>query len=155
DQGDEHALPFILFHFARIELLTGDWELAGKHARESHETTVQNELAVHVPYSLVVEAVVDAHLGLVEPARAQIEEGLRLADEFGVRSAGLELLGILGFLELSLGNAREADSAFARLAAGVEQSGLREPALFRSRGDAIEAKIGLGRLDDAEALLAE
>ena len=155
DQGDEHALPFILFHFARIELLTGDWERARAHARESRETTLQNELAVHFSYSLVVEALVDAHLGLVEPARAKIEEGLKLADELGSRTAGFELLAILGFLELSLGNAREADRALGRLAAAVEETGLREPALFRFQGDAIEAKIVLGQLDDAEALLAE
>jgi DNA-binding CsgD family transcriptional regulator len=155
DQGDEHALPFILFHFARIELLTGDWEQARKHARESHETTVQNELAVHLSYSLVVEALVDAHLGLVEPTREKIEEGLKLAGELGSRSAGFELLAILGFLELSLGNAREADRALGRLAAAVEETGLREPALFRFHGDAIEAKIALGKLDDVEELLAE
>jgi DNA-binding CsgD family transcriptional regulator len=155
DHGDEHALPFILFHLARIELLIGDWELARKHARESHETTLQNELAAHLSYSLVVEALVDAHLGLVEPARAKIEEGLRLAAELGSRSPGFELLAILGFLELSLGNAREADRALDRLAAGVEESGLREPAVFRFRGDAIEAKIGVGRFDDAAAMLAE
>ncbi len=155
DQGDEHALPFILFHFARIELLTGDWELAAKHARESRETTLQNELAVHFTYSLVVESLVEAHLGLVEPARAKIAEGLRLADELGSRSAGFELLAILGFLELSLGNAREADRALGRLATAVEETGLREPALFRFHGDAIEAKIALGQLDEAEALLAE
>jgi DNA-binding CsgD family transcriptional regulator len=155
EQGDEHALPFILYHFARIEILTGDWELAGKHARDSRETTLQNELAVHLSYSLVVEALVDAHLGLVEPARAKIEEGLRLAEELGSRSAGFELLAILGFLELSLGNAREADRALGRLATAVEESGLREPALFRFHGDAIEATIGLGRLEDATAMLAE
>jgi hypothetical protein len=134
EQGDEHALPFILFHFARIELLTGDWELARKHARESREATLQNELAVHLSYSLVVEALVDAHLGLVEPARSKIAEGLRLADELGSRSAGFELLAI---------------------PTAIEESRLREPALFRFRGDAIEAKIGLGQLDDAAALLAE
>ena len=110
---------------------------------------------MHLSYSFVVEALVDAHLGLVESARAKIEEGLRLADELGVRSAGFELLGILGFLELSLGNARDADRALDRLAAAVEETGLREPSLFRFRGDAIEAKIVLGQLDDAEALLVE
>ena len=35
DRGDEHSLPFILYHFARIELLTGDWQQARNHARES------------------------------------------------------------------------------------------------------------------------
>ena len=155
DQGDEHALPFILYHFARIELLTGDWEQARNHARESRETSLQSGLEMHISFSLVVEALVDAHLGLVEQARAKIEEGLKLADEFGSRPAGFELLAILGFLELSLGNAREADRALGRLAAAVEETGLREPALFRFHGDAIEAKITLGQLDEAEAMLAE
>ena len=155
DQGDEHALPFILFHFARIELLTGDWEQARDHARESRETSLQSGLEMHISFSLVVEALVDAHLGLVEHARAKIDEGLKLADEFGSRPAGFELLAILGFLELSLGNAREADRALGRLAAAVDETGLREPALFRFHGDAIEAKITLGQLNEVEALLAE
>ncbi len=155
DRGDEHALPFILYHFARIELLTGDWEQAAIHAHESRETTLQSGLAMHYAFSLVVEALVDAHLGLVESARAKIEEGLTVADELDVRSAGFELLAILGFLELSLGNAREADRALGRLAAAVEETGLREPALFRFHGDAVEAKIVLGQWDEVEALLAE
>ncbi|HEX4745884.1 MAG TPA: LuxR C-terminal-related transcriptional regulator, partial [Gaiellaceae bacterium] len=155
DRGDEHALAFILYHLARIELLIGDWERAGKHARESHEATVQNELIVHLPFSLSVEALVDAHLGLVDSARTKIEEGRKRADERGTRSAGFELLATLGFLELSLGNAREADEALGRLAAAVDESGLREPALFRFHGDAIEAKIALGQLDEVEALLDE
>jgi DNA-binding CsgD family transcriptional regulator len=154
DRGDEHALPFVLYHFARIELLTGDWERARIHARESRETTLQSGLAMHYSFSLAVEALVDAHLGLVESARANIEEGLEVADELGSRSAGFELLAILGFLELSLGNAREADRALGRLAAAVEESGLREPALFRFHGDAIEAKIALGQWDEVEAQLA-
>jgi DNA-binding CsgD family transcriptional regulator len=103
----------------------------------------------------VVEALVDAHLGLVESARAKIEEGLKRADAFGSRPAGFELLAVLGFLELSLGNARDADRALCRLAAAVEETGLREPALYRFHGDAIEAKIALGELDDVEALLVE
>ena len=110
---------------------------------------------MHYTFSLVIEALVDAHLGLVEPARAKIEEGLKVADELDVRSAGFELLATLGFLELSLGNAREADRALGRLAAAVEESGLHEPALFRFHGDAIEAKIVLGQLDEVEALLAD
>jgi DNA-binding CsgD family transcriptional regulator len=155
DRGDEHALPFILYHVARIELLTGEWERARQHARESYETTVQNELAVHLPYSLAVEALVDAHLGLVESARARIEEGLKQAQQLGNATAGLELLATLGFLELSLDNAREADEALGRVAAAVEESGLREPALFRFHGDAIEAKIALGQLEEVAALLVD
>ena len=57
-----------------------------------------------------------------------------------------------GFLELSLGE--PADGAFDEVRAGVEASGLREPALFRWQADAIEAYVVAGRGDDARAVAA-
>ena len=153
EQGDEHALPFILFHLARLEVLTGEWEAAGRHAQEAYEATLQSGQTSELPFSLLIKALVDAHLGLVEPARAAIEEGLAIAESVGVLPAALELLAVRGFLELSLGNATEADSALARLAMAAEQAGYIEPTLFRFHGDAIEAKLILGRRDDAGALL--
>ena len=153
ERGDEHALPFILFHLARLEVLTGEWEAAGRHAQEAYEATLQSGQTSELPFSLLIKALVDAHLGLVEPARAAIEEGLAIAESVGVLPAALELLAVRGFLELSLGNATEADSALARLAEAAEQAGYSEPTLFRFHGDAIEAKIILGRRDDAGALL--
>ena len=153
EQGDEHALPFILFHLARLEVLTGEWEPARRHAREAYEVTLQSGQTSELPFSLLIKALVDAHLGLVEPARSAIEEGLAIAESVGVLPAALELLAVRGFLELSLGNAAEADSALARLAEAAEQAGYGEPALFRFHGDAIEAKLTLGRRDEAAALL--
>ncbi len=153
DHGDEHSLPFILFHLARLELLIGDWDAAGTHAREARETTLHSGQASELPYSLVIEALVDAHLGVVEPARAKIEEGLALAERFGTQPAACELLAVRGFLELSLGNAADADRALGQLSETVARTGLCEPALFRFHGDAIEAKVMLGRLDEADALL--
>lgn len=154
EQGDEHALPFILFHLARLEILRGEWEPARRHAREAYEVTLQSGQTSELPYSLLIRALVDAHLGLVEPARAAIAEGLAIAESVGVLPAALELLAVRGFLELSLGNAAEADSALVRLAEAAEQAGYGEPALFRFHGDAIEAKLTLGRRDEAGALLA-
>ena len=154
ERGDEHALPFILFHLARLEILRGEWELAAGHAQEAYEATLQSGQTSELPYSLLIKALVDAHLGLVKPARAAIEEGLAIAEAVGVLPATLELLAVRGFLELSLGNAAEADSTLARLADAAEQAGYCEPALFRFHGDAIEAKITLGRRDEAKALLA-
>jgi DNA-binding CsgD family transcriptional regulator len=155
DGGDEHSLPFILFHLARVDLLSGEWERARSHARECHETTVQSGQVGEIAYSLAIEALVEAHLGLVEPARAKLAEGLTLAHERGAEAAGHELLAIRGFLELSLGNAAEADRALDRLAEAVERTGLREPGLFRYHGDAVEAKIVLGHFDEADALLEQ
>ena len=154
ERGDEHALPFILFHLARLEILRGEWELAAEHAQEAYEATLQSGQTSELPFSLLIKALVDAHLGLVEPARAAIEEGLAIAEAVGVLPAILELLAVRGFLELSLGNAAEADSTLAQLAEAAERAGYREPALFRFHGDAIEAKITLGLRDEANALLS-
>jgi DNA-binding CsgD family transcriptional regulator len=153
DRGDEHSLPFILFHLARVELLGGDWVPARAHARECDETTRQSGQVSERPYSFAIEALVEAHLGLVEPARAKIDEGLALARQTGAHPAGMEMLAVRGFLELSLGEAAAAEQTLDSLAAEVEQTGLREPALFRFHGDAIEAKVALGRRDEARALL--
>ncbi len=43
----------------------------------------------------------------------------------------------------------------AELTDAVARTGLCEPALFRFHGDAIEAKVMLGRLDDADAVLGQ
>jgi hypothetical protein len=125
--------------------LTGDWERARRHADECHETTLHSGEATERPYSRTIQALVEAHLGLVEPAGAKIDEGLALAWDLGVRPAGFELLAVRGFLELSLGDAARADRTLDGLAARVRAAGFGEPALFRFHGDAIEAKVALGR----------
>jgi hypothetical protein len=49
DHGEEHSLPSILFQLARVELLTGDWEHARRHARECYETTLHSGRRASVP----------------------------------------------------------------------------------------------------------
>ena len=155
NRGDEHSLPSILFQLARVELLTGDWERARRHGIECYETTLHSGQAGERPYALTIQALVDAHLGLVEPAWARIDEGLALARQLGVQSAEFELLATRGLLELSLADARQADRTFSELAAMVKAFGFGEPALFRFHSDAIEAKIALGDRREAQALLED
>jgi DNA-binding CsgD family transcriptional regulator len=153
DRGNEHSLPFILYHLARIDLLTGEWDRALGYARDCRDTTLQSGQVGERPYYLLIEALVEAHLGMVEPARAKIAEGLALVEQLGVRPAGFELLAIRGFLELSLGEVERADQTFGQLADGIARTGLREPALFRFNGDAVEAKVALGRTGEAATML--
>jgi DNA-binding CsgD family transcriptional regulator len=153
DRGDEQSLPFILFHLARTELLSGDWKHALEAARECSESVRSSGQASERPYACDIEALVEAHLGTVESALARIAEGLELTDRFAVIPARLELMATRGFLELSLGRNDEADRTLTDMAAAAEDSGLLEPALFRYHGDAIEAKIALGRLDEAATLV--
>ncbi len=155
EHGDEHALPFILFHIARTELLLGDWEAARHHARAADETTVESGQVGERPYSLAIVALVDAHLGLGQEARATIEEALPRSELMGVAPAEIELLATRGFLELSCGEWAAADGTLEHARSYAERMGLRDPALFRFHGDAIEAKLALGLVDDARSLLDE
>ena len=153
DRGDEHSLTFILFHLARTELLSGDWTQALQTARACSEATHSSGQASERPYSCTIEALVEAHLGNADPAMALIAEGIELSHRFGVVPARLEMVATRGFLELSLGRNDAADRTLTDLAVAAEDSGQLEPAMFRYHGDAIEAKIALGRLDGAETLV--
>jgi DNA-binding CsgD family transcriptional regulator len=155
EHGDEHSLPFVLFHLARLELLLGSWEQARFHSIQARQSTVQSGQAGELAYSLLIEALVEAHLGDVDAARDGLAEGLELASRSGTQPAAFEMLATLGFLELSLGDHAAAADAHAQLREGIERSGLREPALFRFHGDALEALVALGRLDDAEDVLRD
>jgi DNA-binding CsgD family transcriptional regulator len=155
DRGDEHSLPFVLFPLARFELLMGDWPAALHHARECQDASVRNGQVGERPFSLAIEAIVEAHLGHVEAAREKIEEGLRLAERIGVQPAALELLATRGFVELSLGDAAAAERTLDGVAERARTTGFLEPALFRFHGDAIEAKIVLGHRDEAQRLVSD
>jgi ATP/maltotriose-dependent transcriptional regulator MalT len=151
--GDEHSVSHFAFHLARVDCLAGNWEQAARYAEECYEAAAQTGESER-PYALTIKALVDAHVGLVEPARAATDEGLPLALRLGVLPAYFELLAIRGFLELSLGSAAEAQRFLGPLSQAVREAGFGEP-LFRFHGDAIETLLALGRTEEATALLAE
>jgi DNA-binding CsgD family transcriptional regulator len=155
DRGDEHSLPFVLFPLARFEFLTGDWTAAVAHARECQDASIRNGQVGERPFSLAIEAIVEAHLGHVESAQSKIAEGLQLAERIAAQPAALELLATRGFLELSLGDAAAAERTLNGVAERALSTGFLEPALFRFHGDAIEATIALGRRDEAQRLVSD
>ena len=155
EAGDVHALPFIAFQLARVELQIGDWDAAEALARECRELTDLGGLVGEESYACAIEALVAAHRGRVDEARAAITRGLDAAAAAGTAPAALELRATLGFLELSLGRFAEAARPLDALRAAVEDTDLREPAMFRYHGDAIEVDVALGRRDAARALIEE
>ena len=154
-RGDEHTLSYVASHLGRVECLAGNWELASHYAAECFEAAVQTAQEDQRPFALSTRALVDAHLGRVAETRAATDEGLPLALAVGVVPAHLEMLAIRGFLEYSLGEAREAHRFLGPLPRAVAEAGFGEPALFRFHGDAIETLLALGEHDAATALLAE
>jgi DNA-binding CsgD family transcriptional regulator len=155
DHGDEHSLPYILFYLAKIEMLRGRFESASAYAQRAYEGTVETGQQNEQPFGLTIKALVDAHLGRVEAAREATDEGMTLALHLGVVPAYLELRAARGFLELSLASYEEAHRFLGTLREEVAKAGFGEPALFRFHGDAIEALVALGKLEEAASLIGE
>ncbi len=153
--GDERHASLPLDSLSRVELRAGDWQQALQYAEAGHEAALQSGQESERLFVLNTRGLVTAHLALVEPARADAEEALELAERLHSKSAVFESLYVLGFLEFSVGNLEEAALVFDRLARDVPAAGFAEPGLnWRFQADEIETLVGLGRLEEAEARLA-
>jgi DNA-binding CsgD family transcriptional regulator len=153
EAGDEGSLAVILFMLAQVECWAGDWSEAGLHADESSAISERIGQQPYRALALSVTALIDAHRGHTESARKAADEGLELARQSGLKQAGQFNLSALGFLELSLGNIKEADRLLGPLAEGVLEAGIGEPGMLRFIPDEIEALVATGETDRARSLL--
>lgn len=153
ERGHLGTLWEVLTYLTEVEVRAGNWEMAAQYAAEGLDvvTDVRQEQAREV--HLWLNAMVSAHRGEVDVARAFAIEGRKLAEKHEDRVYLLANGSVLGFLELSLGNAAAAHEHMTRLVELAEWMGLEEPGIFPFLPDEIEALIALGELDTAEALL--
>ncbi len=124
-------------------------EAASRYADGALEAARQTGMAFYGAMAHYAKALVDAHLGRVEPARRAAEEGLRIAERTGVAITKALNLSVLGFLVLSKG---EFGSAHGYLAQAVELAvsmGVGDPGFLHHLPDEIESLIALGRLEEA------
>jgi DNA-binding CsgD family transcriptional regulator len=150
----EMAIPQIRYHLADLECRAGNWDAAMEHAQESRAAAQRIRMGPMSAEGHFAVGLVEAHLGQADPARLEALEGLRIAEAAGEILLLIPNLSVLGFLELSLGRPAEADAYLSRAVELVEAMGVREPAYFRIVPDEVEALVALGRLEEAEALLA-
>ena len=138
-----------------VEVRAGRWALADDWARRTLDAAMGSDLWNAEAAGHWARALVDAHLGRVESARAHAETGRRQADALGDLAFATRCSHVLGFLALSLG---DADAAVRHLAPLPEQEArlrLVEPALFCIAPDAAEALLLAGDLDAARAVQAD
>ena len=152
--GVTGPIPQILYHLAELECRAGNWDAAMEHARESRAAAQRIGMGALSSEGHFAVGLVEAHLGRADPARLEALEGLRVAEAAGEILLLIPNLAVLGFLELSLGRPAEADAYLSRAVELEQAMGVREPAYFRIVPDEVEALVALGRLDEAEALLA-
>ena len=153
EEGDESSLPNLLAHLADLECWAGNWQAAESYASRSWEASEQVGHRVWRVTTFYARALVDAHLGRIDAARAAAGEGLPVATAAGDDWAVVMLHGVLGFAELSAGNLEAADVSLSAAAGLADRIGLAEPAAWRFQANHVEIVIGLGDLERAEALL--
>jgi len=145
--GVESSLPNTFFYLSILEWLAGNWEEARQHAQDSYlaaQLTGLGEIG-----ALYQRALVDAHLGRVDEARTAAQRSLEMAETAGdVRI--IQDLGVLGFVDLSLGKPAEAQSHLGRAAAMMRERDVWTPAVLRIVPDHVEALVFMGRTAEAE-----
>src|SRR5262249_15786314 len=152
EEGDESSLPSVLAHLAELECWAGNWPAAERYAAQSWGAGEPVAHRLFRGERLYVRALIDAHLGRVEAARAEAADGLSVATTARDPWFVMLLSGVLGFAELTAGHLKQAEASLARAVDLSDRMGLRVP-VFRVHANHIEAVIGLGDLDRAETLL--
>ena len=99
-------------------------------------------------------ALVAAHLGRVDEARERAERDLADAETMDIRISVAGSEWLLGFLELSLGDASAA-LVHLRRSYELRSAFMLEPAQRLELGDLLEALIAADELDEAEEVIAE
>ena len=127
-----------LVYLAELELRAGNWDLAARYALEGLESTLETGLEEAREVHLWSTALIAAHRGDIETARANASEGLRIAEAHGDVFHVVTNRSALGFLELSLENAQGAHGWLGPLVELTDRWGLRQPAAFPFLPDEIE-----------------
>jgi len=149
--GDETDRCALLNHLTQLECRAGRLSRAVERSRELQVVIGQMGMPRMLPFGLFARALVAAHLGRVEEASEAAGEGAAASGRTGTKLFHVLNRWVLGFLELSLGDARAASGHLRSLPGELEEMGYRNPGVRPVYGDAIEARIGAGDLEvDAE-----
>lgn len=150
-EDPEEALAH--WYLSLMEWRAGNWESAVHHAADLLTLRAQFGLEGGQPIDEWPAALIAAYRGQIDDARDRSERALAQAEADGVRVAQACHRLVLGFIELSLGNAAKA---LGYLEPGWE---IRDSLLILEPGhryevaDTLEALIAVGRLAEAETKL--
>jgi ATP/maltotriose-dependent transcriptional regulator MalT len=149
-RGHEYSRMNALWYLAVTEWLAGRWQRALDYATAAEEVTEQ--IQEFTGFAGRFKALIEADLGLVDQARVSAQEGLADARTFSNEPFVIAILGVLGRLELALGNLQAAGDYLRGLPGRLLARGLNDPAqpLW---ADAIETLIALGELEQARTYL--
>jgi DNA-binding CsgD family transcriptional regulator len=140
-------------HRALTELRAGDWDRAEREIEASCARIEAFEAPAAWPTPFGWRALIDAHRGRHERARATLEPLIAVADERQNRQwAGL-LWSVAAFAAYAAGDAAGADRAVGEMRRRFDEIGFREAVGDRSEPFHVEVLVGLGALDRARVEL--
>ncbi len=132
--------------------MAGDWDEVCRRADQDLELLSADPTFVRSNL-IAGRALAEAHLGDEAPTRRDVAEAAALESRWDVSVALRTAAWALGFLELSLGHDAAAHEQLGPIVASRRAAGVGEPGDMRFVTDEIEALIGLGRSEEAKAML--
>jgi ATP/maltotriose-dependent transcriptional regulator MalT len=152
--GEEGELIFAAFQLALIDIWRGDLNSAGRTADETVERASQLGGDFPLFIGLTIRAAVAAYTGRLDEARRDLGEAIAAAQRCGSMRLAEWPATLAGFAEISRGEYQAALTALEPLLPIVQMFPDSTEIIAGSFiPDAVEALIGLGRVDEAEPLI--
>jgi DNA-binding CsgD family transcriptional regulator len=148
---DPAAEAAALWFLGFLAWRAGDWPGADRYIVDSLDLYLQ--FGALAPPHEFPAAIIAAHRGDVDDARDRARRAVTRGEAMGIRIAESGHGWVLGFVELSLGDARAA-LVHLRRSYELRNDFMLEPAQRLELGDLLEALITAGELDEAEDILA-
>jgi DNA-binding CsgD family transcriptional regulator len=152
-RGQEATKPMLSLYLVWAHIWLGDLHSAARCAEEGCESAGLLEDPAAAANTLAARALVNAHAGHTDLARAEAAESFGLIERLQWRSVLFWPLWALGVAELSEGRPVEADRALAPLAEAVTAMGMGDPALCVPLTDEVEACVAIGETERALSYL--
>ena len=148
ERGEDSDLPLILTNLASLEWSRCDGEACGRWAEQAITLCLQTGNESMRGPALAYRAQSLVFRGEIEAARATLAEAGRLIVQSGFVRGYFALAQVSSALDLSLGDFAGAERAIAPIPPAVLVGDQ-----FNLLSELIEAKVGLGKLDEAAALV--
>ena len=153
-RGDERSHVLALWLLGMLEWLAGRWQRALLYGAAADELAEQTQTGLERAWVGRMKALVEADLGLVDEARTSAKQGLAFAEAVSNDYYAITIAGVLGRLELALGNLEVAGDYLRELPGRLLSRGFNDPTV-PVWADAIETQVALGELEPARGYLEQ
>jgi DNA-binding CsgD family transcriptional regulator len=151
-RGDDVSRAQIIWWLSLVEWLEGHLRRALDQAAAAYEIAEQTQYAHALMWIGRAKALIEADLGLVDEARASAAEAIAHSEATSSEAYVIVALGVLGRIELALGNLEASGNYLRDLPSRLLASDSNDPTLT-VWADAIETLVALGELERAASYL--